>query len=82
MKIIVDSKNKTKIAAVTEAVALYPNIFINPEITGLDTGVDLYGHPKNIKETADGAMDRARKAFMDCDYGFGIEGGLIEVPIN
>ena len=80
MKITVGSKNKTKVAAVRDAVALYPNLFPKPEVIGLDVKVDLYGHPKNLDETLKGAIERARQAFVDCSYSFGLEGGLIEVP--
>lgn len=80
MKLHVGSKNKTKIKAVKDATALYPTIFSNPEIISIDVAVPLFGHPKNIQETVEGAIDRAKKAFIDCDYSFGLEGGLVEVP--
>ncbi len=82
MKIAVGSKNQTKITAIKEALALYPKLFSNPEIFSVEIDVKLYGHPKNIKETVQGAIERARKAFVDCDYSFGLEGGLIEVPLS
>jgi len=82
MKINVGSKNTTKIKAVADAVKLYPNIFPKPEITGVDVNVPLYGHPKNLKETVQGAITRAKEAFADCDYSFGLEGGLMEVPFT
>lgn len=80
MKIHVGSKNQTKVQAVKDAVALYPKLFPNPEIIGIDVNVELFGHPKSIKETVEGAVERAKNAFSDCDYSFGIEGGLMEVP--
>src|SRR3989344_3452838 len=82
MRINVGSKNQTKVQAVEEAVALYPNLFSNPEVTGVDIELELYGHPKNIKETVEGAIERAKKAFIDCDYSFGLEGGLMEMPFT
>ena len=82
MKINVGSKNQTKITAVKEATALYPNLFPNAEVIGMNVEVELYGHPKNIKETVEGALGRAKKAFKNCDYSFGLEGGLIEVPFT
>lgn len=39
----------------------------------------MFGHPKNLKETVEGAVDRAKKAFTDCNYSFGLEGGLLEI---
>lgn len=80
MKINVGSKNPTKIAAVEEAVRLYPKLFPEPEVSGLDVAIDLYGHPQNLEETIKGARDRAGQAFQNCAYSFGLEGGLIEVP--
>ena len=30
----------------------------------------------------DGAVQRAKASFVDCNYSFGLEGGLIEVPYS
>ena len=80
MNLKVGSKNQTKIQAVREAAGLYPDIFPDPQVEGVEVGVDLYGHPKNVKETVEGAIERAKKAYQNCKYSFGLEGGLIEVP--
>jgi inosine/xanthosine triphosphatase len=80
MKVHVGSKNKTKIQAVKDALVLYPNLFPNPQIKGIDVTVELFGHPKNLQETIEGAIQRAKQAFTNCDISFGIEGGLLEVP--
>jgi inosine/xanthosine triphosphatase len=82
MRIHVGSKNAVKIQSVTDALALYPKLFPHPEIVGIDVDVPEFGHPKNIKETVTGAIERAKKAFTDCDYSFGIEGGLLAVPFT
>ncbi len=82
MKINVGSKNQTKIIAVQEAVFLYPSLFPGPEITGIDVNIDLFGHPKALKETIEGAISRAKNAFVNCSYSFGLEGGLMEVPFS
>lgn len=79
MKINIGSKNQTKVQAVIDAIALYPNLFPNPEIKGVNVEVDLFGHPKNLHETVEGAVERAKKSFDKCDYSFGLEDGLIEV---
>jgi len=79
MKINVGSKNCTKIQAVKDTVALYPNLLGKSEIIGVDVSVDLFGHPKSINETIEGAVERAKKSFDNCDYSFGLEGGLIEI---
>ena len=81
MKIHVGSQNKTKVQAVKDAVALYPHIFKDAEIVGVDVRVDLFGHPKTLKETIEGALTRAKHSFTPgCDFSFGLEGGLMEVP--
>ncbi len=82
MKINVGSQNKTKIVAVKAAVALYPNLFKNARVEGVAIEIEEFGHPKNIKETVAGAIERAKKAYFNCDYSIGLEGGLIEVPFS
>jgi inosine/xanthosine triphosphatase len=80
MKIAVGSKNATKIQAVRDAVALYPELFPNAEVFGVDVVVEEFGHPKDLDQTISGAMDRAKQALGDCNYSFGLEGGLMVVP--
>ncbi len=80
MRINVGSKNQTKIAGVQNAIALYPKLFPDAEVIGVDIPIELYGHPKNLTETVAGAVDRAKQAFTDCDYSIGLEGGLMAVP--
>lgn len=82
MKIHVGSTNKTKIQAVHDALALYPKLFQSPEIIGIAVNVPLHGHPKNLEETVQGAVQRAEEAFTDCEYSIGLEGGLMEVPFT
>jgi inosine/xanthosine triphosphatase len=79
MKIGIGSKNRTKINAVTELLKDYP-MFNGAEVFGVDVKVEEFGHPKNIEETVTGAIDRAKQAYKNNDYGFGIEGGLMKVP--
>lgn len=82
MKITVGSKNQTKVQAVRDAIILYPKLFPDPEVVGIDVQVEIFGHPKNLKETAEGAVGRAKKAFLESTYSFGLEGGLMEVPLT
>ncbi len=82
MKITVGSKNKTKLQSVVDAVKLYPNLFQDADVVAVDVNVDLFGNPKNLEETVQGAIERAKAAFVDCDYSFGLEGGLMEVPFT
>lgn len=80
MEIKVGSKNIVKVQAVRDAVVLYPDLFPDPNVIGVDVNVELFGHPKSINETIEGAIKRAKESFNDCSYSFGLEGGLIEVP--
>jgi inosine/xanthosine triphosphatase len=80
MKINVGTKNQPKIDAVIDTVKLYPKLFPKPEIRGVEVEIPLFGHPKSVDETIQGAIERARKAFKNCDFSFGIEGGLMKVP--
>jgi len=82
MNIHVGSTNKTKILAVKNALKQYPTLFPSPIVTGVKVDVEEFGHPKNIKETVKGAIERAKKAFVNCQYSIGLEGGLIKVPYS
>lgn len=73
------SLNKTKLAALESVLSEYP-LFAGAEIVGVDAVTDMYGRPKCLTETIEGAIARAKKAYEGNDYGFGIEGGLMEVP--
>ncbi len=79
MIVTVGSTNETKVGAVREMIAQYP-LFTGAEIVPVDVTVEQFGHPKNIEETVEGAVSRARQAFQECDYSFGIESGLMAVP--
>lgn len=80
MKLALGSQNKTKFAGVQAALLLYPEIFPDPELVAVDVSVEEFGHPRNLDETVRGAIDRAKAAYGDCAYSFGIEGGLMAVP--
>ncbi|OHA08882.1 MAG: hypothetical protein A3A44_02195 [Candidatus Sungbacteria bacterium RIFCSPLOWO2_01_FULL_60_25] len=62
-----------------EAIASYPE-FDGAEVDGVEVKTEEFGHPISLPTIVDGAMDRARQAFRECEYSVGIEGGLIEVP--
>ena len=48
----------------------------------MDAGVKEFGHPKTLKDTIEGAVFRAKRVFENCNYSFGIESGLAEVPYS
>ncbi len=81
MKIGMGSLNKTKLAALESVLADYP-MFAGAEVIGVDAVTDVFGHPKSLQETTEGAIARAKKAHEDHDYGFGIEGGLMAMPYS
>lgn len=78
MQIIVGSKNPIKIAAVVESLVLYPHL-AGAAILGMEISSGV-SEPKTLEETVQGAMNRAKAAFKDCDYSFGLESGLMAVP--
>jgi inosine/xanthosine triphosphatase len=79
MKVNVGSKNQTKVQAVTEALQ-GSTVLKNAKIFPVKVTTEKFGHPITIGLVVKGAIDRARQAFHDCEYSFGIESGLIEVP--
>lgn len=79
MKIGVGSKNKTKVGAVEE-VLLASEMFSHAQVGGVAVQIEEFGHPKNLEETVEGAVQRAKQAYVGNDYGIGIEGGLMAVP--
>ncbi len=62
-----------------EVLAMYPK-FVDAEIVGIEVDSGVGEQPMNLNATIDGAINRAKVAFQDCDYSIGIEGGLLEVP--
>ncbi len=79
MKINIGSKNKIKIDAVKDAVMKY-KFFCDAELVSVDANSGVGNQPKSLKETIHGAIKRAENSFKECDYSFGIESGLMEVP--
>ncbi len=79
MKIGVGSKNKTKVDAIANVLLAYP-MFEGAEVVGVDVKIEQFGHPKSLEETVAGAVARAKQAYENHDYGFGIESGLMSVP--
>lgn len=79
MKIVVASKNPTKVDAVKELILDYPHLK-NAVINGNEVETGVSDQPKSLDETVQGAMNRAKNVFNNCDYSFGIESGLMAVP--
>ncbi|MCE9517428.1 DUF84 family protein [Candidatus Nomurabacteria bacterium] len=79
MKIIVASTNPQKIQAVSDLVPKY-DFLVGSSIEGISVPSGVSDQPKSIEETVQGAINRAKSAFKDADYSFGIESGLMNIP--
>ena len=79
MKINVGSKNQVKIQAVKETIQNY--IFLrSSQVNGFEVQSNVSDQPKSLEETIEGAKNRAKNSFQNCNLSFGIEGGLFKVP--
>jgi inosine/xanthosine triphosphatase len=78
MRIRIGSKNPTKITALKETIAAY-DFLSGAEIIPLDAESGVSSQPKSMEETITGATNRAKNAFVNCDYSVGIESGLMRV---
>ena len=79
MKVSVGSKNLTKVQAVEEALSDFPE-FSSAKVISIEIGSGVHKQPKNMEQTVQGAINRAKNAFKDCDLSVGLESGLMEVP--
>ncbi|MDB5195183.1 MAG: hypothetical protein JWO84_367 [Parcubacteria group bacterium] len=79
MKIVVASKNPQKIAAVTEILQDYPHLK-DAVIGTMEVTTTIPAQPISLDEIVEGAVQRAKNSFVDCDYSIGLESGLMETP--
>lgn len=79
MKINIGTKSPTKIKAIEELVQNY-DIFKGVSIESIKALSGVSDQPKSLEETLKGASNRAKNAFADCDFSFGIESGIMPVP--
>ena len=79
MKIKVGTKNKAKIDSVVEIIGEYPHL-ANSEVEGVIVSSGVSDQPKSLEETINGAINRAKKIFENCDYSIGLESGWMNVP--
>lgn len=79
MKVNVGSKNTIKVQAVQESFLDFPN-FSDAEVVSIQVDSGVSKQPKNIEQTVQGAINRAKNAFSNCDLSVGLESGLMEVP--
>jgi inosine/xanthosine triphosphatase len=78
MKIAVGSKNPVKINAVKNAFNKFFNEF---ELVSLSSPSNVSNMPMSLKETIEGARNRAIYSIKseDADFGVGLEGGCEEI---
>lgn len=79
MKIIIGSKNQAKVHAIAEILLEYPHL-ASADISNAETESGVANQPKSLEETVQGAKNRAKGVFKECDYSIGIESGLMHVP--
>ncbi|MDA1604198.1 DUF84 family protein [Bacillus cereus] len=73
MKVVVGSKNKTKVGAVEK-------VWIDAEITSLSVPSGVANQPFTDEETMQGAVNRAKRALQEgeAQVGIGLEGGVMK----
>jgi inosine/xanthosine triphosphatase len=81
MKIKIGTKNKAKLEAVKEIIKDYPHL-VNSEVFMVSVPSGVSDQPKSFEETINGAINRAKNVFKDCDYGIGLESGWMSVPMT
>lgn len=79
MIINIGSTNKIKVEALEEIIQEYPHLQ-NAKTVALNVSSGIADQPKSLEETMEGAKNRAKDAFQNCNYSFGIESGLMAVP--
>ena len=75
----IGSLNPVKVGAVTEVISNY-NFLLPLTVNTLEVFSGISEQPKSLDETVTGAINRAENSFILCDYSFGIESGLMNVP--
>jgi len=81
MNINVGSKNRAKVEAVEEILKEYPHL-ADTHVKAIGTESGVANQPLSLDETMQGAMNRAKGAWNDCDYSIGLESGLMRVPAS
>ncbi|HVO28876.1 MAG TPA: inosine/xanthosine triphosphatase [Candidatus Paceibacterota bacterium] len=81
MNINIGSKNRAKIEALEEILKEYPHLAA-AHVISVETNSGIADQPKSLEETMQGAINRAKGAWNDCDYSIGLESGLMHVPLS
>lgn len=76
MRVNVGSTNPVKIMAVS---CVFKSLWPDAEVIGVEVSSGVSHQPMSEEETRRGAVNRAREALGNADYGVGLEGGVQEV---
>ncbi|BDH79786.1 MAG TPA: inosine/xanthosine triphosphatase [Methanothermobacter sp.] len=79
MKVKVGSRNPVKIKATKNVLE---KIYKKVQVTGVKVDPGVPSQPIGLEQTIRGAINRARRAYKDCDLSIGIESGLLEAPFT
>jgi len=71
--------NPVKIRALEEILLCY-EVFKHAKVSSRQVISGVSEQPRSLGETIQGAKNRARQAYKECDIGVGIEDGLMAVP--
>ena len=78
LSIKIGSENQVKVKALEECLEELLGNSVN--VTGCDVDSGVNDQPQSFQETFEGAKNRARDSFSDCDISFGIEDGIFKIP--
>lgn len=78
MRVCLGSTNACKMQSTREVLAMYPK-FVDAEIVGIEVDSGVGEQPMNLDATIEGAINRAKAAFKECDVSIGIEAGAMQV---
>ena len=79
MKINIGSKAPPKVEALKELVEQY-DLLKGAEIKSVEVESGVSEQPEGFEEMIQGAKNRAKKSFIDCDLSFGLESGIVPMP--
>jgi inosine/xanthosine triphosphatase len=79
MNINIASKNPVKVVALKEMLLDYKKLK-DAKVNSVEVSSGVSDQPKSLKETIEGARNRAKSSYKDCVYSFGVESGLMAVP--
>ncbi len=79
MRVCLGSTNACKMESTRAVLDMYPKLK-DAELVGVEVDSGVGEQPLDLSATIQGAINRAKAAFHDCDLSVGIEGGTMQVP--